>query len=241
LIPDVGLTKKNEVDYTDFTVSHYRELLRLARCNWPIVGYDNIPWDNRFLLWRHDCDYSLNRAKTLAQIEKEEGVRATYFVNPRCEFYNLLERSQIDVLHELRDMGHEVGLHFDGMFYTTHDESELINQLQIEASLLELALGVRPTAFSFHNPSAFHLSCEEESYADMLNCYSKRFKKDAGYISDSNGHWRYRRLRDVLLNAEESRGMKEMVFLIGMPIRMYLRSMTSYALKQNHIPAQKQL
>jgi hypothetical protein len=204
MIPAFDRTK-NSIDYSDFTVSHYRELLRLASCNWPIVGYENIPWDSRFLLWRHDCDYSLNRAKALAQIESEEGVSATYFVNPRCEFYNLLERSQIDILHELQDMGHQIGLHFDGMFHDTHDESELVNQLQMEAGILEVTLGVRPKAFSFHNPSAFHLSCERESYAGMLNCYSKRFKGDVAYTSDSNGYWRYRRLHDVLSSAKESR------------------------------------
>lgn len=204
-MPTFDLTKKNAIDYSDFTVSHYRELLRLARCNWPIVGYENIPWDSRFLIWRHDCDYSLNRAKVLAQIESEEGVSATYFVNPRCEFYNLLERSQIDILLELQDMGHQIGLHFDGMFHATYNEFELVAQLQMEASILEATLGIKPKAFSFHNPSAFHLSCEEEGYAGMLNCYSKRFKRDVAYTSDSNGYWRYRRLHDVLLSAEESR------------------------------------
>ncbi len=202
-MPTPDLTKENAIDYSDFTVSHYRSLLRLAYSNWPIVGYENIPWDSRFLLWRHDCDYSLNRAKVLAQIESEEGVSATYFLNPRCEFYSLLERSQIDILRELQDMGHQIGLHFDGMFHATHDESELANQLQMEASILEITLGVRPMVFSFHNPSAFHLSCEEESYAGMINCYSKRFKEDVAYTSDSNGYWRYRRLHDVLLGAKE--------------------------------------
>lgn len=204
MTPIFDSPKKNVIDYSDFTVKHYRTLLQLARSNWPIAVYNDIPWNKHFLLWRHDCDYSLNRAKALAQIEREEGVRATYFVNPRCEFYNLLERSQIDILRELQDMGHQVALHFDCMFHVTHDELELVKQLQIEASLLEMALGVRPTAFSFHNPSTFHLSCEEESYAGMLNCYSERFKKNVGYISDSNGYWRYRRLHDVLLKAEES-------------------------------------
>lgn len=189
----------------DFTIEHYRQLLRLARRKWPLVSYDAIPIGQRFLLWRHDCDYSLNRALALARIEQEEGVQATYFVNPHSEFYNPLERGQLDILLKIRAMGHRLALHFDGMFFTTHDESELVRQLESEASLLGTFLGERPIAFSFHNPSTFHLSCEDESYAGMVNCYSRRFKKEVAYCSDSNGYWRFQRLYDVLVKGDETR------------------------------------
>jgi hypothetical protein len=191
-------------DDADFTILHYRDLLRIARDKWPFTTYQSVPFGSRFLLWRHDCDYSLNRALALARVEHEEGVKATYCVNPHSEFYNLLERGQLDILHEIRALGHDVALHFDSMFYATHDEAELVNQLESEASLLEKALGIRPAVFSFHNPSAFHLSCEEDSYAGMLNCYSRRFKKEVAYCSDSNGYWRFQRLHDVLIRADET-------------------------------------
>ena len=189
----------------DFTVEHYRDLLRLARQKWPLVSYDAIPFGQRFLLWRHDCDYSLNRALALARIEQEEGVQATYFINPHSEFYNPLERGQLDILLQIREMGHHLALHFDSMFFTTHDELELVRQLESEASLLEAFLGERPVAFSFHNPSTFHLSCEAENYAGMVNCYSRRFKKKVAYCSDSNGYWRFQRLYDVLARGEETK------------------------------------
>ena len=32
---------------------------------------------------------------------------------------------------------------------------------------------------------------------------SAKFKNEIPYISDSNGYWRFKRLKDVLLNAEE--------------------------------------
>ena len=191
-------------DDDDFTVEHYRKLLRLARRKWPMVGYEAIPFGQRFLLWRHDCDYSLNRALALARIEYEEGVRATYFVNPHCEFYHLLERGQLDVVQELLRLGHYVGLHFDGMFHTTHNESELVCQLETEASLLECVLGIRPAVFSFHNPSVFHLSCDQENYAGMVNCYSRRFKSEVAYCSDSNGYWRFQRLHDLLERGDDT-------------------------------------
>lgn len=187
----------------DFTTSHYRELLRLAGRSYAFATYEAIPWGGKFVLWRHDCDYSLNRALALARIEHEEGVRATYFVNPHCEFYNLLEASQLDIVRELAALGHDIGLHFDCMFHATADEAQLERQLRDEVQLLSHAVGTVVKAFSFHNPTAFHLGCEKDEYAGLVNCYSLRFKTQVPYCSDSNGYWRFRRLRDVLESAQD--------------------------------------
>jgi hypothetical protein len=48
------------------------------------------------------------------------------------------------------------------------------------------------------------LSCEKEEYGGLINCYSKYFKTSVSYCSDSNGYWRFRRLRDVLETATDS-------------------------------------
>jgi hypothetical protein len=147
---------------SDFTVDSYRELLVIAKQRYAFASYGAIPWGQRFVLWRHDCDYSLNRAHALARIEAAEGVSATYFVNPHSEFYNLFEKKQHSLVLEILGMGHGIGLHFDAAFHNISDESQLSNLVHAEAALLERLYGVRPTAFSFHNPVAAHLSCEEE-------------------------------------------------------------------------------
>ncbi|HYW56850.1 MAG TPA: hypothetical protein VE934_07810 [Polaromonas sp.] len=193
----------SESSDTDFTVTHYRELLKLAKQNFVFATYDDIPWGSRFVLWRHDCDYSLNRAHGLATVEAAEGVRATYFLNPHCEFYNLFERSQHRLVREILGMGHKIGLHFDGAFHDVVDEDSLSAHVQREAALLEGLYGVKPLAFSFHNPAASHLACDAEAYGGLTNCYSGRLKAEVPYCSDSNGYWRFRRLRDVLTEATD--------------------------------------
>lgn len=187
----------------DFSVTEYLRLIKLASLSYRPVTYREIPWGERFVLWRHDCDYSLNRALALAKIEAEMGLRSTFFVNPHCEFYNLLESGQLALVKELIQLGHDVGLHFDSAFYATASEDELHKQVSGEADLLEQFVGVRPAAFSFHNPSAFHLTCEADTYGGLINCYSKRFKTKVPYCSDSNGYWRFRRLFDVLSEARD--------------------------------------
>lgn len=188
----------------DFTLESYRLLIRMALDNYQPASYRSVPWGRQFILWRHDCDFSLNRALVLAKVEAEEGLRTTFFINPHCEFYNLLERNQLEIVKEIISLGHDIGLHFDAAFFNTTSESELSQQVTEEADLLEKILGLRPGAFSFHNPMAFHLTCEQESYGGLLNCYSKRFKTEVPYCSDSNGYWRFRRLYDVLRVAEDA-------------------------------------
>ena len=116
----------------DFTVKNFRKILKLAKDNYDIESYSNIPWGKRFVLWRHDFDFSINRGLALAKIENEESVKATYFVNPHSEFYNIAETNQHKIMQEILSLGHDLGLHFDAAFYgkMKEDSLELRSQIQ---------------------------------------------------------------------------------------------------------------
>lgn len=189
---------------SDFTINQYVELLRLAKKSYEFVGYGGHKPASKYVFWRHDVDLSLNRAIRLAQLEHDEGIRATYFLNPHCEFYNLFEKGQTQIVKQILSLGHDVGLHFDAGFYQIENEEELDKLIVREAELLQDWFGARVNVFSFHNPNAFMLSCEKEEYGELINCYSKYFKTSVPYCSDSNGYWRFRRLRDVLEAATDS-------------------------------------
>lgn len=187
----------------DFTEAHYRQLLRVAKASYRFATYDAIPWGTRFILWRHDLDYSINRAAALAGIESEEGVTATYFVNPCSEYHNPFEPGQARLLKRILGLGHRLGLHFDAAFHDIRDEEQLHKKVAQEGRWLEEAFGVRPAVFSFHNPGAAHLQCDADGYGGLISCYSRRFKAEIPYCSDSNGYWRFRRLHDVLTEATD--------------------------------------
>jgi len=187
----------------DFTISHYKELCQLAIKNYPIANFWNVPWGERFLLWRHDIDISLNRALVLAKEECQFGIRATYFLNPHSEFYNLAELNQNAIVKEIVSLGHDIGLHFDAGFFGQISEVELNDFVAREADYLSSLFKVQPVAFSFHNPIDATLKFEGDTYGGLLNTYSKRFKTEVQYCSDSNGYWRFRRLHDVLSDASD--------------------------------------
>jgi hypothetical protein len=187
----------------DFTEAHYRQLLRAARASYRIATYDAIPWGTSFILWRHDLDFSINRAAALAAIEAEEGITATYFVNPHSEYYNPFEPGQAQLIKHILGLGHRLGLHFDAAPHETCVEEQLHMKVAQEARWLEEAFGVRPVVFSFHNPGRAHLQCDEDIYGGLINSYSRRLKSEIPYCSDSNGYWRFQRLHDVLIEAKE--------------------------------------
>src|SRR5688572_2690758 len=190
-------------DASDFTEAEYTKLLRLAKAGYRFITYLDPRPASGFILWRHDCDYSLNRALRCAELEHEESVQSTYFVNPHCEFYNPIEKSQAAIVSGILGLGHDIGLHFDAAYYDIHSEHQLDDVVAREAGWFEDWFGKRPAALSFHNPTEFLLSCERDSYGGLVNCYSRTLKQTVPYISDSNGVWRFRRLREVLEAAAE--------------------------------------
>lgn len=189
--------------WSNFTTQHYIKLLRLAKKNYRFVGYDEISSLKKTVLWRHDVDYSLNRSLRLAAIEHKEGVKSTYFVNPHCEFYNLLENGQRQIVREILKKGHSLGLHFDAGYYEIKNETDLDVLIAREAAYISDFLGVKFSAVSFHNPTILSLPCEKERYGGLLNCYSSFLKSTIPYCTDSNGYWRFRQLWDVLQVASE--------------------------------------
>jgi hypothetical protein len=188
----------------DFTEKNYKKLLRVAKASYRFVTYDAIPWNTRFILWRHDLDYSINRAMALANIEAEEGVSSTYFINPKSEYYNPFEPGQTKLIKHILNLGHHLGLHFDAAHHNTEDEQTLHKEVEQQGRWLAETFDIRPVAFSFHNPGNAQFQSDADSYGGLINCYSRRFKAEVPYCSDSNGYWRFRRLYDVLIKAEDA-------------------------------------
>lgn len=191
--------------FADFTRENYRRLLRLAKETWTFRTFADFRRDERFTIWRHDVDLSVHAARQLARIEAEEGVRTTYLIHLHSDFYNALEPGIRTVVHEILEMGHALGLHFDSHFYGIEDARDLEAKLAFERRVLHETFGREPEAFSFHIATPFTMRCREWSYAGMVHAHASYFQEEVGYCSDSNGYWRHRRLEDVLREAAEPR------------------------------------
>lgn len=192
--------------YQDFTESKYKTILRIAKQNYNFISYQDYQSKGRNLLWRHDIDISVHRARRLAELEAEEGILGTYFVHLHSDHYNLLETDVTKLILEIMACGHNIGLHFDPAYYLelfpqTKDYTDF---LDFEKIFLEKLFGTRVNAFSYHTPVK-ELMVSNNEVAGMVNCYSSYFSENYGYCSDSNGYWRFKRLEDVLLSSEHQK------------------------------------
>jgi hypothetical protein len=188
--------------YDDFTEDAYRRLIRLAKAHWEFIAFADFQKPGRVCLWRHDIDLSVHRAFRLAQIEAEEGVHSTYFVLLHGIFYNFFEKEIARLLRGIRDLGHELALHFEPDFYGDRESGTipLVDLLTFERQILETAFETRVCAFSWHNPTLGEprMASDQDVVAGMVNAYGRGIRERFSYCSDSNGYWRFRRLTEVL-------------------------------------------
>jgi hypothetical protein len=187
--------------FEDFTESEYRHLLRVASKKWEFVSYTDYAKAGQICLWRHDIDASVHRAHRLAQIEIEEGIRSTFLIHLHNTFYHFFEREIVDLVLSIREMGHAIGLHFDPNYYGEQALAGegFLHWLQFEKDILEQVVGSEIQVFSYHNPDVGSwLALDQDRVLGMVNAYGRYLRANFTYVSDSNGYWRFKRLKNVL-------------------------------------------
>lgn len=192
----------NKYNYNDFTEFHYVELLEKAKNKWNFISYnDALTNTSPHILWRHDIDMSVHRALALAKLEHQAGVMATYFVMLHSNFYNIFEKEILDKIKEIKNLGHDIGLHFDPSFYLEKNsyKIDIENAIQSEKYILEELIETEIKTFSFHVPDASSsIDMKALKLGGLLNVYADDIQKKYFYTSDSNGYWRFHRLNDVI-------------------------------------------
>lgn len=199
-------TNKDIYKFSDFTEEVYCSYLKLAKENYSFITFDEITNDSGLCLWRHDIDFSPYRSLNIAKIENKEDVIASYFVLLHGEFYNPLEKEIANLILKIKDLGHNVGLHFDISYYgnSISKLQDLEYYLDVEKSFLEKSLGIKLTSFSFHNPGYNKsLSFKQDELCGMVNVYSSSIENNFSYTSDSFCIWKHKRLFNVLKQADE--------------------------------------
>lgn len=193
-------------DWAEFTEAGFARLIEGLKAG----GYRFVLFGEaaagRQVIWRHDVDFSMHRAARLAAIEAESGVKATYFVNPRSDFYSLAEPEVAALATRIADAGHDVGLHFDPAAYGRRDWTlaRLETAVARERQILELILDRPVRAMSWHNPDMSNLlQITDEEICSLINAYGGRYRSDFVYASDSNGYWRFKPMAEVIAEGHE--------------------------------------
>ncbi len=176
----------------DFTLAHYEEILqRITATHRTFSFAEAAPMGEalldveRFVLMRHDVEFSLDAALTLARADHDAGVRSTFFVQIGSD-YNLFEAEGAQAVGQILDLGHDLGFHYDlGLFERSGDDPVELARRAI--GLMEGFFGVEIRAASPHMPMRSGRTLRIPGVVDAYDpLYFERIK----YLSDSTQVWR---------------------------------------------------
>ncbi|MGG3800905.1 hypothetical protein [Metabacillus fastidiosus] len=188
-----------------FTLERYKNILEMAKANhYQFVTFhqaSNTSSSDKIIILRHDIDLSLEKAVEMAELEKNQGVKATYFVMISSDFYNIWNKKSRYLIKKIMDYGHDIGLHFDESVYKVNNLNELTTFIEQEIDLLSKLIGQPVTIVSFHIPSRILLDSDLK-LGKWLNTYENRFFTDIKYLSDSTRKWRGETIEEVLSKKE---------------------------------------
>jgi len=179
----------------DFTYGAYERLLENISERFRIIGPQNLikseigPW----CFLRHDLDNDLELALKMATIEHTMGIQSTYYLMIASSLYNCFSPENKQIVSEIIEMGHGIGLHFCLKSHGKYD-SAVLEAIQRERCFLENIFDVSICTVSFHQPwqavnsqetgvTSLDFSLQEK--LGLINTYSSEDMKQAFYVSDS--------------------------------------------------------
>ena len=181
----------NKIENCNFSLEHYFDVLNSLKNEYSIgtVGeYEKINQSKKMLILRHDVDFSLEYALQLAKKEAENQIKSTYFILFHSEYYNPFDKKNSNIIKEISDLGHEIGLHYDTSFFPK--SSKEIEIIKKEIEMLELIIGRKITSVSQHVPSETREIFTNLKNHGLIDSRDPEITKQVKYISDSGHYWR---------------------------------------------------
>ena len=97
----------------DFTIKKYKQILEAFQLKgYAIIAYEDLILNTppeKYVIMRHDVDDLPEQSLAKAKIEKEMGVRSTYY------FRVVDESNHPHIIKEIAALGHEIGYHYEDL------------------------------------------------------------------------------------------------------------------------------
>lgn len=173
-------------DPEHFTFDYFLKLVAILRGKgFQFSKFHADPSEHAVYL-RHDIDYSIHHAYHFAKWERRQGIESTYFVMIGSDEYDPLDF--ISELREIRQMGHDIGLH-----YVLSGNEDHVKKILVQATFLSELVHSEVRSFSIHRPeflASQGIDVTQFKASGLINTYSPDFFQPDHYISDSKRHWR---------------------------------------------------
>ncbi|MDA8891549.1 hypothetical protein N9I81_01765 [Planktomarina temperata] len=183
-----------------FSLEQYKKIIFELNENdlIPTTDWRGIVSKNTLLI-RHDIDFSVDFAQTLALFEYELGIRSTYFFMLTSNMYNLFSSENQKLVKSIIKLGHKVSIHFDP---TAH---ETLKEFEHEKRFFENIFNVEVDIVSIHRPGPF-LDNNNVSLCGIPHTYSDAYFRSMKYLSDSGGR-EVKPLISEYLDGDRSQGL----------------------------------
>ena len=162
----------------DFSFVQFRDFL---------PGAASLP--SRFIALRHDIDFAPAYSLEMAELEAARGVKSTFFVLVDGEFYDPLRPEVIRQIRRIRDLGHEIALHFA---VSNSVEDHLGREVAFRMEILGRIADAPVLSYSQHDPvnAGFATVTLPDGHRPAVDVRQVVRDHDLLYVSDSAMMWR---------------------------------------------------
>ena len=168
----------------NFDLSYYGKIIdEFKSKNYNFVFF-NKKIKKKNILLRHDVDFSLEEAFTIAKFEYRKKIKSNFFFLLSSPFYNILNYQDKLIVNKIKKLGHYVGVHFDPSIYKINKSKALHKEIKIFNEII----GVQSKVFSLHRPGKLI----KYKFGMIILIHMKiSILKKIKYLSDSGGSFRY--------------------------------------------------
>ena len=183
-----------------FSYDYYREIINVIKRSGKLFSFHQLAnkYQQKFVIMRHDVEFSVDRAFHLADFEHKYNFSSTYFFQMTNNAYNVLSKRNKDLIWKIADMGHKVGLHFhlNGMTESSVITDQIKKEIDVMSSMLEMEID----SFSIHRPTTallknnINLPGIINTYGDAFFSFTEDMVNNPPvikYLSDARHYWNY--------------------------------------------------
>lgn len=177
----------------DFTLSKYRELLQFLQDTYEIYTVKEYlikrPNDN-FVILRHDVDRSPKNALKMAEVEKELGVRSTYYFRYPYTF-------KPKIIRQISEIGHEVGYHYETLSKAKGNYERALQMFERELQEFRKIVDVKTISMHGSPVSRYDNRLlwgryDFREYGIIGEAYLSINDSEILYLTDTSRNWRNR-------------------------------------------------
>ncbi len=113
----------------DFTLKKFSQLCEIVSSTYPTITLNTYLSGNhpdKFIIMRHDVDRKIKNSLKTAKIENNFGITSTYYFRMNNNVF------QPEIIKEIKDMGHEIGYHYEVLGKTKGDYEKAIKLFEYE-------------------------------------------------------------------------------------------------------------